>query len=109
MKGFTFPYQPLKEQKEVLSVQCRRCRNVWQEEVTHYGIFAGYARYYDCCEKCLTEDEKKKFGISEEDIPDDVCCCGDSMENHDSPINCGHSPVSMRDYYLAGKKDESST
>lgn len=37
------------------------------------------------------------------DIPDDVCCCGDSMENHESAISCGHSPVSMRDYYSSKK------
>jgi hypothetical protein len=26
-----------------------------------------------------------------------VCCCGDSMENHASPMICGHSPVDMWD------------
>lgn len=31
--------------------------------------------------------------------PDDVCMCGDSMKNHDSPLSCGHVPVSMADYY----------
>jgi hypothetical protein len=28
-----------------------------------------------------------------------VCCCGDSMEGHPSPMTCGHSPVDMWDYY----------
>jgi hypothetical protein len=36
-----------------------------------------------------------------EKIPDDTCCCGDPMEGHASPINCGHSPVSMRDHYAS--------
>lgn len=28
-----------------------------------------------------------------------VCCCGDSMEGHPSPMTCGHSPVDVWDYY----------
>ena len=28
-----------------------------------------------------------------------VCCCGDSMEGHSSPMACGHSPVDMWDYH----------
>lgn len=27
-----------------------------------------------------------------------VCYCGDSMENHPSPITCGHTPVDAWDY-----------
>jgi hypothetical protein len=34
---------------------------------------------------------------------DDVCCCGDSMENHSSPMYCGHSPVSMQANAVAQK------
>ena len=30
-------------------------------------------------------------------IQSGCCCCGDSMENHASPIACGHSPVDMAD------------
>ena len=22
-----------------------------------------------------------------------VCCCGDNMEGHSNPMDCGHSPV----------------
>lgn len=28
-----------------------------------------------------------------------ICCCGDSMEGHPSPMTCGHSPVDMWDYH----------
>lgn len=38
-----------------------------------------------------------------DDIPYDTCMCGDAMKNHDSPLNCGHSPLSMRDHYLRAK------
>lgn len=31
-----------------------------------------------------------------------VCCCGDSMDNHPSPMSCGHSPVDQWDYSLSG-------
>jgi hypothetical protein len=32
--------------------------------------------------------------------PDDVCCCGDMMENHLNAFDAGHTPVSQLDYYL---------
>jgi len=30
-----------------------------------------------------------------------VCCCGDDMETHSPPMNCGHSPVDSGEYYAA--------
>lgn len=30
-----------------------------------------------------------------------VCCCGDSMDNHPNPMNCGHSPLDMWDNAVA--------
>ena len=30
-------------------------------------------------------------------IESGCCCCGESMENHSSPMMCGHSPVDMAD------------
>ena len=30
----------------------------------------------------------------------DVCCCGDSMKNHQNPMDAGHMPVSMLDDYV---------
>jgi hypothetical protein len=27
------------------------------------------------------------------------CCCGDDMENHANPMDCGHSPVDSGMYY----------
>ena len=30
-----------------------------------------------------------------------VCCCGDDMENHENPMNCGHSPLDSGEYYAA--------
>ena len=31
--------------------------------------------------------------VSNCDISSGVCCCGDSMEKHQDPMYCGHSPV----------------
>lgn len=28
-----------------------------------------------------------------------VCCCGDNMERHSPPMDCGHSPVDSGAYY----------
>ena len=36
-----------------------------------------------------------------------VCCCGDSMDRHPNPMNCGHSPVDIGDYY-AGRALEAA-
>ncbi len=27
-----------------------------------------------------------------------VCCCGENMDGHSNPMECGHSPVDMGDY-----------
>lgn len=31
-----------------------------------------------------------------------VCCCGDGMKNHASPLTCGHEPVDEWDHALHG-------
>lgn len=51
------------------------------------------------------DDERRALELADEEdsIPDDTCMCGDAMKNHDSPLNCGHSPVSMRAHYLRTK------
>lgn len=37
--------------------------------------------------------------IEHADMSDGVCCCGDNMEGHSDPMNCGHSPVDMGEYH----------
>ena len=37
-----------------------------------------------------------------------VCCCGDSMEGHPSPMTCGHSPVDMWDHAVGKLLDAPS-
>lgn len=27
-----------------------------------------------------------------------VCCCGESMNNHSSPMSCGHTPTDVWDH-----------
>lgn len=39
------------------------------------------------------------FALSRAEIKTGVCCCGDSMENHDSGYNCGHSALDEWDYH----------
>jgi hypothetical protein len=40
-------------------------------------------------------------------IEDGVCCCGEDMEGHSNPMNCGHSPVD-HGAYIAGQLEEST-
>ena len=56
-KGYTFALEPLRLRTETLSVICKHCGNVWQEEIEHYGVIAGWARSYDRCDKCYTPAE----------------------------------------------------
>lgn len=32
------------------------------------------------------------------DVETGICCCGDAMENHGNPMDCGHSPVDHGSY-----------
>ena len=37
--------------------------------------------------------------IEHANMADGVCCCGDDMECHSEPMNCGHSPVDQGEYH----------
>ena len=39
--------------------------------------------------------------IDHADMKDGVCCCGDDMLHHKSPMKCGHSPRDMGEYNAA--------
>ncbi len=61
MKGYLFKqnwYGMAEPKLGMESVQCRRCRNVWKEEMVIPLAVAGYARYYDYCDKCITPAER---------------------------------------------------
>ena len=44
--------------------------------------------------------------VEHADFEDGWCCCGDDMLHHQSPMDCGHTPVDMGEYHasLAIKK-----
>ncbi len=50
--------------------------------------------------------------IAHAQVSSGVCCCGDAMNGHASPMTCGHSPVDMWDYAVSSlldtKSDDSS-
>jgi hypothetical protein len=48
----------------------------------------------------------KEGGRIDYSIGADVCCCGEPMEGHSSPINCGHTPVSQLDDFIRSLQDE---
>ncbi len=35
-------------------------------------------------------------------VSDGMCCCGDDMANHASPMDCGHTPVDHGQYHADG-------
>jgi hypothetical protein len=40
-------------------------------------------------------------------IEEGVCCCGDNMENHTNPMDCGHTPLD-HGTYIAGHLEETT-
>ena len=39
--------------------------------------------------------------IEHADMADGVCCCGDDMLYHSSPMSCGHTPTDLGEYNAA--------
>ena len=37
--------------------------------------------------------------IEHADMADGVCCCGDEMEGHSDPMDCGHTPTDRGEHY----------
>lgn len=40
--------------------------------------------------------------VEQAPVSSGVCCCGDYMENHSSPLTCGHEPVDGWHHALHG-------
>lgn len=43
--------------------------------------------------------------IARAPVSSGVCCCGDTIDGHASPMICGHSPVDMWDHAVRGLLD----
>ena len=41
-------------------------------------------------------------------IEEGVCCCGDNMDTHAEPMDCGHSPVDHGAYIANGLVEETN-
>ena len=39
--------------------------------------------------------------VEHADFEDGWCCCGDDMLHHQSPMDCGHTPVDMGEYHAS--------
>ena len=53
-------------------------------------------------EQQLAAEQAKNVGlrdfIARAQVSSGVCCCGEPMDGHSSPMSCGHSPVDMWDH-----------
>lgn len=66
MPGYKFPIKipDMTPVKTNVLVGCRRCKNTWSEEMMlpKDGCRINSTSYqYDCCDKCITEDDKSKL------------------------------------------------
>lgn len=50
------------------------------------------------CLKQAAQIEMLRDFIETAPVSTGVCCCGESMEGHSSPMNCGHTPVDLWDH-----------
>lgn len=58
----------------------------------------------------LTDSLERMIACVERaDVRAGWCCCGDSMENHGNPMDCGHSPVDMGEYYTSSALELAKT
>jgi len=46
--------------------------------------------------------------IARAQVSSGVCCCGEPMDGHSSPMSCGHSPVDMWDHAVGKLLDAQS-
>ena len=46
--------------------------------------------------------------IAHAQVSSGVCCCGEPMDGHSSPMSCGHSPVDMWDHAVGKLLDAPS-
>jgi hypothetical protein len=70
-----------REMQEALEADAKKLRDITGED--HQVFF---------CEPCENEDKGCKT----------TCCCGEDMETHSNPMDCGHTPVDMHWWYCEG-------
>ena len=62
--------------------------------------------------KQLAAEQAKNVGlrdfIASAQVSSGVCCCGEAMDGHSSPMSCGHSPVDMWDHAVGKLLDAPS-
>jgi hypothetical protein len=91
----------------------------WRADLMHEAadcIERLEANYIEACDEaaecymrqCITERKLTKAvealracvaSIEHADMSDGVCCCGEEMDGHSDPMNCGHTPTDMGKYY----------
>lgn len=63
-------------------------------------------------EQQLAAEQAKNVGlrdfIARAQVSSGVCCCGEPMDGHSSPMSCGHSPVDMWDHAVGKLLDAPS-
>ena len=74
------------------SVDARRIASVPSMEAEIERLTARVAELEGALGYCVA-------AIEHADMSDGVCCCGDNMEGHSSPMDCGHSPTDMGEHH----------
>ena len=52
----------------------------------------------DLIERQAAQIEMMREFIARAHVSSGVCCCGEAIDGHSSPMSCGHSPVDLWDH-----------
>ena len=85
------------EQPEALRL-ADALENLYSKTVASQQAAAELRRLHAVNTELLEIAESVQGMISNCDVSSGICCCGDSMENHASPMSCGHTPRDSGEY-----------
>ena len=98
----------LLDELEAARAEIERLQAESDPEALHIAYLHGQA---DRNQKLAAEQAKNvdllDF-IARAQVSSGVCCCGEPMDGHSSPMSCGHSPVDMWDHAVGKLLDAQS-
>ena len=70
------------------------------ELLRNYELSTDYveAASVDIIERQAAQIEMMREFIARAPVSSGVCCCGEAIDGHSSPMSCGHSPVDLWDH-----------
>lgn len=91
---------PLEEQLELYAAENSALREAGFENAQ--DLFTSYQGLEKQLAAAQAREQQLRELIEHAPVSSGVCCCGDSMDSHQDPMVCGHSPVDQWDWAVFG-------